>query len=330
MITVLLRVLTIAGTCTLAALLTRKILEKRAERESAESNAESSNKGANLSLVQRDKPAVPQGSASAAANAPASKPAAPSPARPAPAAETKPKVEEKPEAKAAESKSDAADELSRKREEMQSSGRNQAERQEKVAKSKEAAMAAQKAVAAKRRGQNNTGDFSVPKDEEASAPKTVEAPAPKPSATPAAAPVNAAQEKAKVVISSSKQILQTYKQPEGVKVDLSLANFSIDTAERLYAQEKFDEAWEKASSVGLLIGMSEMRASIEAQLKTMKADPEKAEKVKQIRNVLNEADKFLSDANQSFVSEESGKGDFLKQLQNAFQKTMQAQNELMA
>ena len=140
---------------------------------------------------------------------------------------------------------------------------------------------------------------------------------------------NPAEDRARIVLHSSKQILTNYKQPDGLKVDLGLAHFSLDTAERLMAQSKFDEALEKASAVGLLVGMSEMRASVENQLKTSQSDEAKGEKIKAIRAILLEGDLELAEASKSFVMDDAGDaGAFMNHLQLAFQKTTQAQSEL--
>jgi hypothetical protein len=140
---------------------------------------------------------------------------------------------------------------------------------------------------------------------------------------------NPAEERARIVLDSSKQILTNYKQPDGLKVDLGLAHFSLDTAERLMAQSKYDEALEKASAVGLLVGMSEMRAAVENQLKTLASDGANGEKIKAIRAILSEGDLQLAEASKSFVMEEAGDaGAFMNHLQLAFQKTTQAQSEL--
>ena len=135
--------------------------------------------------------------------------------------------------------------------------------------------------------------------------------------------------RARTVIDSSENILSTYKQPEGMSVDLGLAKFALETAERLMEEYRYEEAFEKAGAVGMLVGMAEMRGAIESDLKEMKKDENLKDKVSVVRSVLQEGDKYLAEASQSFVSDSAAQdGSFLQNLQHAFQKTTEAQQEL--
>lgn len=343
MFSIILRVLTIAGTCTLAAMLTRKYLEKRAEREARTPAALPAKKvrgAAVRELETRD--SEDSGSAT-----------------PENELDSRRKMRDELQAKKSESVSESTAERSRLRSEMEELARNAEsaraeaasakeellaardkhlagkdelqskteqmkleaqelkqkaeERSEKVAKSKQAALAAQQAVKAFRKDAADS-QIAVQKNDLQMAPP----------------PPNPAMERARLVLDSSRQILDNYKMPTGLIVDLSLARFSLDTADRLMAEGRYDDAWEKAGAVGMIVGISEMRAAIEQQLKEMKKDPDRAEKVKLVRSALNEADLELAEASKSFVSEKSGNGekDYTQHLQAAFQKTMQADAEL--
>lgn len=187
--------------------------------------------------------------------------------------------------------------------------------------------AEQKAAAKEAKAQS---DLRVEQAMHAAPAKSDDAPAKKPQSEDFSVPANdAAREQAETVIKSSKAILQSYKQPEGMHVDLGLAQFSLDTAERLAGQARFAEAFEKASAVGMLVAMSEMRAAIEGQLKEFKSNAAHADKLKAVRAILSEADRSMAEASKSFVSDESSDTSFMSQLQTAFQKTTEAQTELM-
>ncbi len=313
MFPILFRILTIAGTCTLAALLTRKFLQLKAEREGSgdehEQNRlpEAARKKAELRLEDKqvcepDKAEKEVKKAEKALDI---------------------KAEKEADMKAAAQKAGDAKQFMKQQAD---------ERAEKVAKSKQAALAAQQAVASRkelnaRKTGSNAGkgqkDFSVPAGAE-----TVELSKKEREKTQVEKSDDPAYEKARVVIQSSKQILESYKHPQGVKVDLSLARFSIDTAERLMSQQRYEEAWEKASPVGMLVSMAEMRGSIEKQLAELKGDQSASEKLNEIKAILKSADAFMAEASQSFVSDSASHGDLMGKLQAAFQKTMEAQEQL--
>lgn len=382
MFPILFRVLTIAGSCTIAALLTRRYLQRKAEEENR--------------YREQLRPQVAEGRQSTSDAAPSSSKESAQSALQSPGKSDKSKREEELAKKAkAEAQAVADIEAARRAKEAALAAARQA-KNEKLAKTRESAAAAQKAAEAHRRSSESGSFPAVPaknvesvstemsqaalEREQASASSSEEtaqsartemseaaeqsslaqdfSPAEKAQASKAdeselaaaaiaeaveskneeasaaAVPVSSkaqdpAEERAKVVLQSSKQIIDNYKQPDGVKVDLSLAQFSIETAERLMAQSRFEEAFEKASAVGLLVGMAEMRAAIETQLKAMKSDEKLADKAKSIRSILNEADASLAQASQSFVSDDVPAGQYMNHLQTAFQKTMQAQNEMM-
>ncbi len=387
MFPIIFRVLTIAGSCTIAALLTRRYLQRKAEEQNrfredlrpkvTEGESSRSDGGESVARAKH--------SAASGANSGSSEPVS--------GTHGSSSASEKPLAQpAATPSAEPVSEIElarRKREEALATARQA--KNEKVAKAKEAAAAAQRAVEARRRS-GTSGSFpAVPHSDtstvstELSEAAIERAANDEPSAATASSPnassvatelseaatekvleqdfspsqaesvnelalaaatiaeavetekkeeaekleVDPAEERAKVVLHSSKQILENYKQPDGVKVDLSLAQFSIETAERLVTQSRFEEAFEKASAVGLIVGMAEMRAAIETQLKAMKSNEGMADKVKSVRSILNAADAALGSASQSFISDDVPVGEFMNHLQTAFQKTMQAQNELM-
>ncbi len=282
MFPLLFRVLTIAGSCVLAGVLTRAYLKRQAERE----NADLQDDAVKTPAAIQDQSAPPVQAAAAKQSAPSAAVKQSAPA--APVKESAPAAPVKESTPAAPVKESAP-----------------------AAPVKESAPAAP--------AKNSAPVAPAAPVAEVKKAETKDAPAVK----------NEAAERAQIVISSSKKMLETYKQPEGLAVDLSLAHFCVDTAERLMTQSRFEEAFEKASTVGMLLGMSEMRASVESHLKEMKADSSKAEKAKAVRDILNEADRFLAEASKSFVSDEaSGDDSFMSQLQSAFQKTTQAQSEL--
>ena len=138
-----------------------------------------------------------------------------------------------------------------------------------------------------------------------------------------------AGERASAVITSSEHVLSSYKAPDGLNVDLSLAKFSLETAERSMQEHRYDDAFEKAGAVGMLVGMAEVRAGIDSELKELSKNEELKAKTDAVRQTLREADAFLSDASKSFMSDQPPDGEYLIKLQNAFQKTTQAQQELM-
>ncbi|MBX9571197.1 MAG: hypothetical protein K2X77_20035 [Candidatus Obscuribacterales bacterium] len=138
-----------------------------------------------------------------------------------------------------------------------------------------------------------------------------------------------AGERASSVITSSEHVLSSYKAPDGLKVDLSLAKFSLETAERSMQEHRYDDAFEKAGAVGMLVGMAEVRAGIDSELKELSKNEELKAKTDAVRQTLREADAFLSDASKSFMSDQPPDGEYVIKLQNAFQKTTQAQQELM-
>lgn len=382
MFPILFRVLTIAGSCTIAALLTRRYLQRKAEEENR--------------YREQLRPQFAEGGQSTS-DALSSSNKADSAASQSSSKSDKSKLEEESARKAKVEAQAVADiETARRTKEAALAAARQA-KNEKLAKTREAAAAAQKAAEAHRRSAESGSFPAVPAqnveavstemsqaalereqasakaneesiqsaqtemseaaaqsalaqdfspeektqaakvdDSEIAAAAIAEAVESKKevSSNKAAEPgiskaQGPAEERAKVVLQSSKQIIDNYKQPEGTKVDLSLAQFSIETAERLMAQSRFEEAFEKASAVGLLVGMAEMRAAIETQLKAMKSDEKLADKAKSIRSILNEADASLAQASQSFVSDDVPAGQYMNHLQTAFQKTMQAQNEMM-
>lgn len=136
-------------------------------------------------------------------------------------------------------------------------------------------------------------------------------------------------QRASAVITSSEHVISSYKAPAGLNVDLSLAKYSLETAERSMQENKYDDAFEKAGAVGMLVGMAEVRAGIESQLKDLSTRDELKSKLDPVREILKEADAFLTDASRAFVGDQPADGDYLIKLQNAFQKTTQAQQELM-
>lgn len=333
MFPILLRVLTIAGSCTIAALLTRRYLQYKAEQDDefkSQTRRQAAAKSANNDRQSGEadksesKASDKNATESTAAN---NKNGSDEPAKgESSTAVSDEKVKKESKAGVPHSKSQAD------------------ERAERIARSKEAALAAKKAVDARKRDMGSGSYEAIkPVAEEVASPEghseiplaqSIELSAvteePGKDITVSMEPAaSAAEERAKVVLMSSKQILDNYKQPAGSKVDLSFAQFSMQTAERLMAQSRFDEAWEKASAVGLLVAVSEMRAAIETQIKSMNSDAEKADRIKEARTNLDEADRCLADASQSFVSDENSNGDFMNQVQKAFQKTTQAQSELM-
>lgn len=340
MFSIILRVLTIAGTCTLAAMLTRKYLQKRAERET---QAEKSLLPASRALDKTSEPGsqenelesrrkkrddlLSQKQESSGAVAERARlreemeAALPSEAARAEAASAREELLATRDKLRAE-----RDELQARAEqsklEAEKIRQKADERSEKVAKSKQAALAAQQAVKAFRKEADEAKKSGSTKDrvaEKEAAAGGIAPPPPDPS-----------MERARLVLESSRQILENYKMPEGLIVDLSLARFSLDTADRLMSESRYDDAWEKAGAVGMIVGISEMRAAIEQQLKDLKKDPEKAEKVKLVRAALSEADMELAEASKSFVAEQSGNSgnSYTQHLQTAFQKTMQADGEL--
>ena len=138
-----------------------------------------------------------------------------------------------------------------------------------------------------------------------------------------------AGQRAQAVITSSEHVLSAYKAPAGLNVDLSLAKFSLDTAERSMDEHRYDDAFEKAGAVGMLVGMAEVRAGIDSQLKELSKNESLKSKTDAVRDILKEADAFLTDASKSFMADASPDGEYLIKLQSAFQKTTQAQQELM-
>jgi hypothetical protein len=93
---------------------------------------------------------------------------------------------------------------------------------------------------------------------------------------------------------------------------------------------KYDEAWEKAGAIGMVVGMSEMRAGIERHIKNHKPDEKSTEKLKEIRKTLTEADLALAEATKSFVGgEPDGESQFLNHLREAFRKTTMAQTKIL-
>lgn len=138
-----------------------------------------------------------------------------------------------------------------------------------------------------------------------------------------------AGQRANAVITSSEHVISSYKSPDGLNVDLSLAKYSLETAERSMQENKYDDAFEKAGAVGMLVGMAEVRAGIDSQLKDLSSKGELKSKLDNVRDILKEADAFLTDASRAFVGDQPADGDYLIKLQNAFQKTTQAQQELM-
>lgn len=141
---------------------------------------------------------------------------------------------------------------------------------------------------------------------------------------------DAAAQGARVVLESSRHLLAGYQQPEGLNVDLSLAHFSMDTADRLMTQLRYDEALEKASAVGMLIGMAEMRASTERQLRELESGSNNADNIRKVRAILSEADGLMAEASKSFVSDDSATAStYISHLQAALQKTLEAQSALV-
>ncbi|MBX9690180.1 MAG: hypothetical protein K2X27_25940 [Candidatus Obscuribacterales bacterium] len=136
-----------------------------------------------------------------------------------------------------------------------------------------------------------------------------------------------AASKAQSVIDSSAQLLQSYRAPEGLPVDLSLARFSLDAAERLMAEFRFEESFERATSVGMWVGMAETRASLELQLKELGKEAQK-EKSKEVRGLLDEADALMAKLGKLLSTDEAS-AEYMKLLESAFQKTTFAQSELM-
>lgn len=136
-------------------------------------------------------------------------------------------------------------------------------------------------------------------------------------------------QRARAVLDSSGHVLSSYKQPEGLNVDLGLAQFSLDTAERMMSEYRYEDAFEKAGAVGMLVGMAEMRAAVEKQLKDLMSDGASPDKLSHVRSTLKEADEFLAEASKSFMADAvPGESEYLVQLQHAFQKTTEAQQAL--
>lgn len=299
MFSILLRVLTIAGSCTLAALITRRLIYGRAPKNEDLQHSENEKAARSASTEKRS-----ENSASAEAE------------------------------KKSETEKQTIDlEAQRKRrEEMQAKAdqikQRSDERSEKIAKSKQAAQAARDTVKAFRKEQEAQGKLpqSSKLAEKGRSDNLQETDFSVPDSVPDKDP---ARERARVIMDSSRKILDSYKQPAGLNVDLSLARFSIETADRLFSESRFDDAWEKAGSVGMIVGMAEMRAGIEQRLNELRSNPENADKLKEVRDILSEADASLAEAGKSFVNDkEKGDGDFMKELQIAFSKTMKAQKEL--
>lgn len=138
-----------------------------------------------------------------------------------------------------------------------------------------------------------------------------------------------AGQRASTVISSSQHVLSSYKAPDGLNVDLALAKYSLETAERSMQEHKYDDAFEKAGAIGMLVGMAEVRAGIDNELKELDKNSDLKDKTDAVRQSLKEADAYLSDASKAFVDDSLAEGEYLIRLQHAFQKTTQAQQELM-
>lgn len=283
MFPILLRVLTIAGTCTVAALLTREFMRRKALRDEEAGVQRSTplsieEKNDSNAVSQQAKQGLDQ-QATAQAD---------SNARFSSAAELASELE-----------------LQRRKRDDRKAAAMQAKMQadERAGKAARAKSAAQESLgAATKRDSSGKGKEQ-----------------PDTSTDPAAV-------RAQTVIGSSRNILQTYKQPVGYTVDLSLAHF---TAERLYNMGRFDEAWAKAGAVGMLVGMAEIRANVESELKSLSKDSAGSEKTKEVRQTLNEADGHLAEASKSFVTDKPDDSDaFVSQLQQAMAKTMKAMNEV--
>jgi hypothetical protein len=290
MFSILFRVLTIAGTFTIAALLTRRYMQRRALREDHESSGSGASSGA-------EKSAVAGGREGSALQGETHR-------SPEPSQRKKKRVERKAgrhlklQHDGDADDADAADDTTGEFEEEQDAGL-----ETELAQKPEAV---QKQGAAQKQEQD-------------------------PAAREAVSVLSgAAAERARIVIQSSRQILDNYKHPEGLNVDLSLAHFSLDTAERLMAQSRFEDAWEKAGAVGMIVGMAEMRAAVERQLKDLGSEPSGAERAKEIRKILAEADRCLAEASKSFVQDSgAGASSYISHLQAAFQKNTEAQAELV-
>lgn len=262
MFPILFRVLTIAGTCTLAALFTREMMRRKAEKEAEHER---------LREEKRDqKPALKISSRQEKADA-----------------SSTPRVSNAEATAAAD-----FDEQRKKREERKSTKKAD-EKTEKLTQ-QASASSSSSALAS------------------------------------AAAEPGAEETRAKTVVDSSKKIIANYKQPPAYTVDLSLAQDTIKAAENLIAEGRFNEAWEKAGAVGMQMGMLEIRAGIEKELADLKGNPKFADKIPPVRATLDEADKHLTDARNSFYASAGSEPTFMSLMQAAMAKTMKAMSDANA